>query len=95
VVKIQDEACWVVGCDALWCCGRIPKFRTTLVIPYSLYPEDWGSKILRNVSIQPHYYRATQQRRPRLHVSILFSYVNNSWTGIPMVKAPFTATLSF
>jgi hypothetical protein len=34
------------GCDAVYCCGRIPTFRKTMLLPFSLHPEDAGRKVL-------------------------------------------------
>jgi hypothetical protein len=42
------------GCDAVYCCGRIPKVQRTMLPPFS----GWSGEImtLPNVGTLPHYY---------------------------------------
>jgi hypothetical protein len=38
----------LLGYDAMWCCGMIPTFWRTLLLPSSLHPADRGSKVLKS-----------------------------------------------
>jgi len=56
----------LLGCDGLYCCGRIPTFQGSMLHPSSLHPEDGGSMDQWNFSILPQHYMMSQLRRPWL-----------------------------
>jgi hypothetical protein len=67
-----------LGCDAVWCCGRMP----------TLHSEDGGSMVLWNVGILPHC-TASQPRTPRLVTKLCHDIrdVTNSTEHSPSWKA--------
>jgi hypothetical protein len=76
----------LLGCDVVWCCGRIPTFRRTILPPssgwsdltgksgidigQSIHPANGGMKVCRNVGSLPQHYTASQPRRPLLQSSL-------------------------
>jgi hypothetical protein len=60
------------GCDTVWCCGRIPTFRRSMLTPSSEWSEGGDNMYLWNAGILPQHHTVSQPRITRLERKSLF-----------------------
>jgi hypothetical protein len=64
----------LLGCDVMWCCGRIPTFQRSMLPPSSVFVTSCSVVVEYQLfgslcDILPSYYTPSQPTRPRLQSS--------------------------
>jgi len=62
----------LLGCDTVWCCGRIATLQSSMLPPSSLHPEDEGSLVL--VTLVFYHNTAPRHNPEDLDLNVLYLY---------------------